>query len=85
MPERQSLVITGENQKIIFVGDQAFTSWHLSSTLQVGDSTEQFEAVDPYMLMIESFGRKIQGNESWVLPLETSLWVQRTVDQLCNE
>jgi predicted dehydrogenase len=85
MPEKQSLVITGENQKITFVGDQAFTSWHSSSTLQVGDSTEQFEAVDPYMIMIENFGKKIQSKECWVLPLETSLWVQKAVDQLCNE
>jgi hypothetical protein len=34
------------------------------------------------MLMIENFGKKIQGAESWVLPLETSLWVQEIVDQL---
>lgn len=82
MPEKQTLAITGKNQKITFVGDQAFTSWHSSSTLQVGDSTEQFEAVDPYMLMIENFGRKIQGQDSWVLPLETSLWVQKVVSSI---
>jgi len=34
------------------------------------------------MLMIENFGKQIQGQESWVLPLETSLWVQRVGDQL---
>jgi predicted dehydrogenase len=78
-PENQSLVIRGEKDSITFVGEQAFTSWHSPSALQIGDSTEQFEAVDPYMLMIENFGKKIQGAESWVLPLETSLWVQRAV------
>jgi predicted dehydrogenase len=82
MPEQQSLIVTGEKQTITFVGDQAFTSWHSPSTLQVGDLHEEFEAVDPYMLMVESFGRKIQGQDSWVLPLETSLWVQKAVDQL---
>ena len=82
MPENQSLVINGEKNSITFVGDQAFTSWHSPSALQIGDSTEQFEAVDPYMLMIENFGKKIQGEDSWVLPLETSLWVQKAVDQL---
>jgi len=82
MPEKQSLIVTGENKTITFVGDQAFTSWNSSSTLQIGDLHEEFEAVDPYMLMIENFGKKIQGQGSWVLPLETSLWVQKTVDQL---
>jgi hypothetical protein len=33
--------------------------------------------------MIENFGKKIQGEDSWVLPLETSLWVQKAVDHLC--
>jgi hypothetical protein len=82
MPEKQSLVIKGEKQAITFVGDQAFTSLHAQSTLQIGDSKEEFEAVNPYMLMIENFGKQIQGQESWVLPLETSLWVQRVGDQL---
>jgi predicted dehydrogenase len=82
MPENQLLVINGEKRSITFVGDQAFTSWHSPSTLLIGDQNEEFEAVNPYMLMIENFGKKIQGEESWVLPLETSLWVQRAVDQL---
>jgi len=79
MPENQSLVIKGEKDSITFVGDQAFTSWNSVSTLQIGELQEEFEAVDPYMLMIENFGRKIQGEHGWVLPLETSLWVQRAV------
>jgi len=82
MPENQSLVIKGEKDSITFVGEQAFTSWHSPSTLQIGESQEEFEAVDPYMLMIESFGKKIQGEDCWVLPLETSLWVQSIADQL---
>lgn len=82
MPENQSLIVTGEKKTITFVGDQAFTSWNSPSTLQIGDLHEEFKAVNPYMLMIENFGRKIQGQDSWVLPLETSLWVQKAVDQL---
>ena len=82
MPEKQSLVVSGEKKTITFVGDQAFTSWHSPSTLQIGDLHEEFDSVDPHMLMIENFGKKIQGQDSWVLPLETSLWVQKAVDQL---
>ena len=79
MPENQSLVIKGEKDSITFVGEQAFTSWNSVTTLQIGELHEEFEGVDPYMLMIENFGKKIQGEDSWVLPLETSLWVQRAV------
>ncbi len=82
MLENQSLVIKGEKDSVTFVGDQAFTSWNSPSTLQIGELHEEFEALNPYMVMIENFGRKIQGEDCWVLPLETSLWVQRAVDQL---
>ena len=81
MPENQSLVIKGEKQTITFVGSQAFTSWNSVSTLQIGGTTEQFNAVDPYKLMVENFGKRIQGEKSWVLPLETSLWVQKAIDR----
>jgi D-xylose 1-dehydrogenase (NADP+, D-xylono-1,5-lactone-forming) len=79
MPEMQSLIVTGEKQTITFVGDQAFTSWNSPSILQIDELYEEFEAVNPYMVMIETFGKKIQGQDSWVLPLETSLWVQKAV------
>jgi predicted dehydrogenase len=81
-PENNSLIVTGEKETITFVGQRAFTSWQSPSTLQIGDLYEEFEAADPYMLMIENFGKKIQGEPSWVLPLQTSLWVQKTVDML---
>jgi len=82
IPENQSLVIKGEKQTITFVGSQAFTSWNSASTLHIGDVEEKFEAVDPYRVMIENFGRVIQGEEGWVLPLETSLWVQKAIDRV---
>ena len=64
------------------VGKEAFTSWNSPSQLRLGENIEEFDAVDPYQLMIENFGKKVQGQESWVLPLETSLFVQRALDQL---
>ena len=82
MPENQSLVIKGEKQTITFVGSQAFTSWNSASTLHIGDVEERFESVDPYRVMIENFGRVIQGEEGWVLPLQTSLWVQKAIDRV---
>lgn len=81
-PENQSLSVVGQGGSIELLGDQAFASWHAPSALKFDDHTEEFEACDPYILMVENFSKKIQGEESWVLPLETSLWVAKTVDQL---
>ena len=82
MPENQSLIVRGEKNSVELVGTQAFSSWNASSSLRLGDHFEEFEAVDPYMLMIQNFGKRIRGQESWVLPLETSLSVQKMLDQL---
>jgi len=82
MPENQTLTVHGEKESVELLGTQAFTSWHSPSALRLGDDTEEFEATDPYQLMIENFGRKIRSENRWVLPLETSLWVQKIVDQL---
>ena len=82
MPENQTLIVKGENETIELLGTQAFTSWHSASALRLGEKIEEFEPIDPYQLMIENVGRRIRGEESWVLPLKTSLWVQKIVDQL---
>jgi len=82
MPEDQTLIVNGEKQSVELLGKEAFTSWHSPSTLRLGEDIEEFEAVDPYMLMIENFGKRINGQGGWVLPLETSLWVQKVGDQL---
>jgi predicted dehydrogenase len=84
MPENQSLIVRGEHESIELVGTDAFTSWHSASTLRLGKQSENFEATDPYMLMIENFGKRIQGQESWVLPLETSLSVAEVLEQIQN-
>ena len=82
MPENQSLIVRGEKGSVELLGTDAFTSWHAKSSLRLGEVKEEFEAVDPYRLMIENFGKKLQGQQSWVLPLETSLSVAKMVDQL---
>ena len=82
MPEAQSLVVRGEKSSLELVGNQAFTSWHSPSTLRLGDNIENFEAADSYALMIESFGNRVNGLDSWVLPLETSLRVAKMLGQL---
>ena len=82
MPENQSLIVHGSKGSVELIGSEAFTSWNSPSQLRLGEKIEEFDAVDSYKLMIENFGKKVQGQESWVLPLETSLFVQRALDQL---
>jgi predicted dehydrogenase len=82
MPENQSLIVQGEKGSVELIGKVAFTSWHTPSQLRLGDAVEEFEAVDAYRLMIENFEKKVQGLESWVLPLERSLFVHKAMDQL---
>jgi predicted dehydrogenase len=84
-PKNQSLIVNGMKQSIEFVGDQAFTSWHSPSRLQFGENFEDFEAADSYSLMLESFGNRVNGLDSWVLPLEASLAVAKMLDQLRRE
>jgi xylose dehydrogenase (NAD/NADP) len=82
MPENQSLIVNGTKQSIELLGNQAFTSWHSPSRLRLGEDFEEFEAVDSYALMLESFGNRVNGLDSWVLSLETSLRVAKMVDRL---
>ena len=82
IPEAQSLVVRGAKSSLELVGNQAFTSWHSSSTLRLGESIEVFEAADSYALMLENFGNRVNGLDSWVLPLETSLRVAKMLEQL---
>jgi predicted dehydrogenase len=82
MPENQSLIVRGEKGSVELLGTDAFTSWHAKSSLRMGEIIEEFEGVDPYRLMVENFGKKLQGQPSWVLPLETSLSVAKMVDML---
>ena len=82
LPENQSLVVRGAKSSVELVGNQAFTSWHSPSTLRLGESIEDFGAADSYALMIESFGDRVNGLDSWVLPLETSLTVAKMLGQL---
>ena len=82
MPENQSLIVRGEKTSIELVGKEAFTSWHSPSALRLGEYIEDFESVDSYALMIENFSNRINGLDSWVLPLENSLAVARALEQL---
>jgi len=84
MQEDQRLNIQGSLNSAELLGNQAFSSWHAPSSLRLGERVEEFEAIDTYKVMIENFGKKIQGEESWVLPLGNSIWVSKIIEKLQN-
>lgn len=80
--ENQSLVISGESGKIEFPQGQAFTSWKEASSIQIGDHVENFAPVDPFTLMIEAVGSRINGEPVWIPSQRESLWVMDTLDKI---
>ena len=80
--EKQSLVISGSSSKIEFPQGQAFTSWKEASSIQIGDHVENFAPVDPFTLMIEAVGNRIQGQPVWLPSLRESLWVMDALDKI---
>ena len=80
--EKQSLVISGDSAKIEFPTGQAFTSWKEASSIQIGDHVENFAPVDPFTLMIEAVGNRIQGQPVWLPSLRESLWVMDALDKI---
>jgi hypothetical protein len=80
--EKQSLAISGDIGKIEFPQGQAFTSWKEASSIQIGDHVENFAPVDPFTLMIEAVGNRINGESVWLPSLRESLWVMDALDKI---
>jgi hypothetical protein len=80
--EEQQLLVTGSVSSIENIGNDAFTSLRNPSILKVGKSLENFAPVDPYQLMVENFGARINGEESWILPIEETIRVMEILDQI---
>jgi predicted dehydrogenase len=80
--EEQQLLVTGSLSSIENVGNDAFTSFRNPSVLKVGDLLENFAPIDPYQLMVENFGARIKGEESWILPIEETIRVMEILDEI---
>jgi predicted dehydrogenase len=82
--EEQLLLVTGSVSSIENIGNDAFTSLRNPSVLKVGDLLESFAPVDPYQLMVENFGARINGEESWILPIEETIRVMEILDEIAQ-
>jgi predicted dehydrogenase len=80
--EEQLLLVKGSISTIENIGNDAFTSLRNPSVLKVGDLLENFAPVDPYQLMVENFGARINGEESWILPIEETIRVMEILDEI---
>lgn len=80
----QRLLLTGETGSIEFLGNEAFTSWNQSSSLRINNREEMFAPIDAYAVMVESFGKQINGEQAWVLPLGESIAAMGILDALSS-
>jgi len=80
--EKQLLVVSGEIASLEFPQGQAFTSWKEASSIKIGDHVENFAPVDPFTLMIEAVGNRINGEPVWLPSLRESLWVMDVLDKI---
>ena len=81
-PEQQRLIITGSNQSMECIGSEAFTSWKSASSLRIGDHQEDFAPIDPFQVMIQDFGSRINGGEGWLPSLSESIRVMEILDRI---
>ena len=82
LEEKQSLVVMCERGRIDFPTSPAFTSWKEVSTIQIGEHVESFAPVDPFSLMIEAVGNRINGEDVWLPSIRESLWVMDALDKI---
>jgi len=78
--EKQELIITGSKGSATFPAGQAFTNWNQASQLKVAEQIFDFEAIDPYQIMIESVSKVITGAASWLVPQAESIFVMQVLD-----
>lgn len=78
----QNILIKGSEADIKFLEGEAFTCWKQGSSLLIGSSEEKFAPVDPYSLMIESFGNHLIDSSSWVANPKQSLQVMKIIDEI---
>jgi predicted dehydrogenase len=82
-PESQGFTVTAPGFALE-LPHPAFTAWREPSALRIvadgEERTEEFDACDPYLLMVDAVSSRVRGGDDWVLPLSTSWEVARILD-----
>jgi predicted dehydrogenase len=78
------LRVEGEEAVLDLTGNEAFTSWHEASELEITAAdgerrVEEFGPADPYRLMIEAVAARVRGEDAFVVPLDHSVQVAGTL------
>lgn len=81
-PPVQRLRVIGDDHELSMADGEAFTSWREPSSLRIGDRLESFPAVDAFTVMVEAVSARLQGEDSWVVPIDDTLQVSRIVDAI---
>jgi predicted dehydrogenase len=80
--EAQHLRVHGSQDVAAMGVGPAFTAWREETTLIVGGREEAFAPVDAYRLMVEEVSARIEGRESWVVPMIDSIRVAEVLDAI---
>jgi xylose dehydrogenase (NAD/NADP) len=85
VPDRQVLNVIGQAARVDFTTGEAFTNWHQPSALTITTPdgavrVEEFAPVDAYRLMVEAVAAQVRGRAGYLIGLEHSLHVSRTLD-----
>jgi len=80
--ENQELIIKGSKGSVTYPAGQAFTNWNQESQLKVADQIFDFEAIDPYQIMVQSVSKVIAGTAAWLVPQAESILVMNILDSI---
>ena len=78
--EAQHLVVRGSDDNAAMAIGPAFTAWREETTLKIGGREERFAPVDAYQVMIEEVSARIEGSETWIVPIGDSIRVAEILD-----
>lgn len=83
-PPTQCLVVVGDDHRLEMFQGEAFTSWREGSSLRIDDTIETFEPVDAFVAMVEAVSARLDGDDSWVVPIAESLRTAQILDAIAS-
>jgi predicted dehydrogenase len=85
-PEHQAFTVQGTSGSLIWPAGQVFTVWREACSIEfqpaAASQTQEFAAIDPYVLMVEQCARSMRGEEASVMPTVDSYRLARALETI---